>query len=81
MFNSITNDSVYLDLDLNVLVNSCLAYKLLSKNYLRLISKLFEGLYIHDKWNRFKKYPVIHLDFTELAYDTPGRLKNSLSLL
>ncbi|MFN9680911.1 MAG: AAA family ATPase, partial [Bacteroidota bacterium] len=25
--------------------------------------KLFEGLYIHDKWDWSKKYPVIKLDF------------------
>jgi hypothetical protein len=25
--------------------------------------KLFEGLYIHDKWDWTKKYPVIKLDF------------------
>ncbi|MDR3124764.1 MAG: ATP-binding protein [Endomicrobium sp.] len=41
--------------------------------------EIFEGLYIWDKWDWGKKYPVIHLDFTELAYGTPGRLKNSLS--
>ncbi|MFM7092430.1 MAG: AAA family ATPase, partial [Bacteroidota bacterium] len=27
--------------------------------------KLFEGLYIHDKWDWSKKYPVIKLDFAE----------------
>ena len=27
--------------------------------------KLFEGLYIHDKWDWTKKYPVIKLDFAE----------------
>jgi Holliday junction resolvase-like predicted endonuclease len=41
--------------------------------------ELFEGLYIYDKWDWSKKYPVIHLDFAKLAYDTPGRLENSLS--
>jgi ERCC4-type nuclease len=41
--------------------------------------EIFEGLYIYDKWDWSKQYPVIHLDFTELAYDSPERLKNSLS--
>jgi hypothetical protein len=27
--------------------------------------KLFEGLFIHDKWNWTKKYPVIKVDFAE----------------
>jgi len=27
--------------------------------------KLFEGLYIHDKWDWTRKYPVIKLDFAE----------------
>ena len=27
--------------------------------------KLFEGLYIHDKWDWSKKYPVIKFDFAE----------------
>jgi hypothetical protein len=27
--------------------------------------KLFEGLYIHDKWDWTKKYPVIKFDFAE----------------
>jgi hypothetical protein len=42
--------------------------------------QIFEGLYIYDKWDWSKKYPVIHLDFTELAaYDTSKKLENSLS--
>jgi hypothetical protein len=40
--------------------------------------EIFEGLYIWDKWDWTKKYPVIHLDFRELAYDTPGKLEGSL---
>ncbi|MDR3125139.1 MAG: ATP-binding protein [Endomicrobium sp.] len=40
--------------------------------------EIFEGLYICDKWDWTKKYPVIHLDFTELAYDTPEKLEGSL---
>ncbi|MDR2066748.1 MAG: AAA family ATPase [Endomicrobium sp.] len=40
--------------------------------------ELFEGLYIYDKWDWSKQYPVIRLDFTALAYDTPENLKRSL---
>jgi hypothetical protein len=40
--------------------------------------EIFEGLYIYDKWDWSKKNPVIHLDFTELSYDTPKKLENSL---
>jgi hypothetical protein len=36
--------------------------------------KLFEGLYIHDKWDWTKKYPVIKLDFAE------GMLKSGKDL-
>ncbi|MDR0723633.1 MAG: AAA family ATPase, partial [Endomicrobium sp.] len=40
--------------------------------------QLFEGLYIYDKWDWSKKYPVIHLDFTELDYTTSEQLELSL---
>jgi hypothetical protein len=40
--------------------------------------QIFEGLYIYDKWDWSKKYPVIHLDFTELDYTTDIELKDSL---
>ncbi|MDR2066632.1 MAG: ATP-binding protein [Endomicrobium sp.] len=40
--------------------------------------QLFEGLYIYDKWDWSKKYPVIHLDFTELDYATAEQLETSL---
>jgi hypothetical protein len=49
------------------------------KNLFKGNKEIFEELYIWDKWDWTKKYPVIHLDFAELAYDTPERLKNSLS--
>ena len=41
--------------------------------------KLFNGLFIHDKWNWEEKYPVIHLDFGELRYNTPEKLENTLN--
>jgi hypothetical protein len=40
--------------------------------------ELFEGLYIYDKWDWSKKYPVIHLDFTEIQYETDEQLEVSL---
>ena len=38
--------------------------------------KLFEGLFIHDKWNWTKKYPVIKLDFAAGG----GKNQNELDL-
>ena len=40
--------------------------------------ELFEELYIYDKWDWSKKYPVIHLDFAEIDYGNVRELKNSL---
>jgi hypothetical protein len=40
--------------------------------------KLFKGLYIYDKWDWNKKFPVIRLDFGERAYETAQTLKISL---
>ncbi|HTN37533.1 MAG TPA: AAA family ATPase [Arachidicoccus sp.] len=34
--------------------------------------ELFEGLWIHDKWNWTKTHPVIHFDFAELPYKEVG---------
>ncbi len=42
--------------------------------------ELFEGLWIYDRVE-WTTYPVIHIDFSNLNYETPERLKNSLSLL
>lgn len=39
--------------------------------------ELFKGLWIYDKIE-WKSYPVIHIDFTAIAYDTPDLLKVSL---
>ncbi|RMH55807.1 MAG: AAA family ATPase [Candidatus Hydrogenedentota bacterium] len=38
---------------------------------------LFEGLYIHDKIE-WRKHPVIKLDMTQLAYESPEGLKQAL---
>jgi hypothetical protein len=40
--------------------------------------ELFEELYIYDKWDWGKKYPVIKLDFSEIAYKSASILEISL---
>ncbi|MDR0911144.1 MAG: ATP-binding protein [Methanobrevibacter sp.] len=40
--------------------------------------QLFEGLYIYDKWDWSKSYPVLHIDLSEGGFDTLERLKTSL---
>jgi hypothetical protein len=40
--------------------------------------KLFKDLWIYDKME-WKSYPVIHIDFTNLNYETPEQLKYSLA--
>jgi hypothetical protein len=41
--------------------------------------RIFEGLYIYDKWDWSKTNPVIHLDFAEITYSTKEELKFSLN--
>ncbi|WP_067092827.1 ATP-binding protein [Methanobrevibacter curvatus] len=41
--------------------------------------KLFEGLYIQDKWDWEKNYPIIKLDLGKRSYDTSDELKLSLN--
>ncbi|KZX16997.1 putative AAA-ATPase [Methanobrevibacter cuticularis] len=40
--------------------------------------ELFKGLYIYDKWDWDKKYPIISLDFGNIVHDTPEKLEISL---
>ncbi|MDR2830853.1 MAG: ATP-binding protein [Methanobrevibacter sp.] len=40
--------------------------------------ELFKGLFIYDKWKWEEKYPVIHVDFSEISHETPETLKESL---
>ncbi|MDR1086676.1 MAG: AAA family ATPase, partial [Endomicrobium sp.] len=40
--------------------------------------RIFEELYIHEKWDWSKTNPVIHLDFAEIGYKTSNMLENSL---
>ncbi|MCP4148487.1 MAG: AAA family ATPase, partial [bacterium] len=41
--------------------------------------ELFKGLWIenHMKW---KKHPVVHLDFSSISYESPQQLKNELAI-
>jgi len=41
--------------------------------------ELFEGLYIHDKWDWTEKHPVIHLDFGSRTTTSPEQLELSLN--
>ncbi|MDR0390906.1 MAG: AAA family ATPase, partial [Planctomycetaceae bacterium] len=40
--------------------------------------ELFEGLYIYDKWDWSKKYPVIRIDWTLISHKTPAEIEESL---
>jgi hypothetical protein len=42
--------------------------------------ELFEGLYIYDKWDWNRKYPVIRIDWTRIKHETPEEIERSLSL-
>lgn len=41
--------------------------------------ELFEGLYIHDRWDWDKKYPIIRIDFAKGVLKTRDELKEKLS--
>jgi len=43
--------------------------------------ELFEGLYIHDKWDWSRRSPVIRIDWSGLNTETPELMKNSLVLM
>ncbi|MDR2643999.1 MAG: ATP-binding protein [Planctomycetaceae bacterium] len=40
--------------------------------------ELFEGLYIYDKWNWNKKYPIIRIDWTDISHETPQDIEEDL---
>jgi hypothetical protein len=40
---------------------------------------LFEGLYIYDKWDWTRQYPVIRIDWTIIQHSTPEELERDLS--
>jgi hypothetical protein len=39
---------------------------------------LFEGLYIYDKWDWTKQYPVIRIDWTQINHSTLEKMEDSL---
>ncbi|MDR1022277.1 MAG: ATP-binding protein [Prevotellaceae bacterium] len=39
---------------------------------------LFEGLFIYDKWDWTKKYPVVRIDWTCISHSSPETLRSSL---
>jgi hypothetical protein len=39
---------------------------------------LFKGLYIHDKWDWTRKYPVIRIDWTLISHATSKEIEDSL---
>jgi Holliday junction resolvase-like predicted endonuclease len=42
--------------------------------------ELFEGLYIYDKWDWNKKYPIIRIDWTLISHKTSEEIEESLPL-
>jgi hypothetical protein len=40
--------------------------------------ELFEGLYIYDKWDWTKQYPVIRIDWTCIDHSTPDIMETSM---
>ncbi|MDR0913187.1 MAG: AAA family ATPase [Methanobrevibacter sp.] len=43
--------------------------------------KLFEGLYIYDKWDWSQNYPVLKIDMSSRSVETPEIFENSLNKL
>ncbi|MDR1865696.1 MAG: AAA family ATPase, partial [Bacteroidales bacterium] len=41
--------------------------------------ELFEGLYVYDKWDWSRKFPVIRIDWTMISHTTPEVMEISLS--
>jgi len=41
--------------------------------------ELFKGLYIYDKWDWSKKFPIVHMDFAGMSYDNLNILKKSIN--
>jgi hypothetical protein len=41
--------------------------------------ELFKGLYIYDKWDWSRKYPVIRIDWTAIKHGTPEEIERDLS--
>ncbi|MDR3197350.1 MAG: ATP-binding protein [Planctomycetaceae bacterium] len=41
--------------------------------------KLFEGLYIYDKWDWSQQYPVIRIDWTLIDHSMPEKIENNIN--
>jgi hypothetical protein len=41
--------------------------------------ELFKGLWIYDRIE-WTQYPVIHIDFSKIDYETPEKLKESINM-
>jgi hypothetical protein len=39
---------------------------------------LFEGLYVYDRWDWSRKYPVIRIDWTQISHKTPEEVEKDL---
>ncbi|BBB32966.1 conserved hypothetical protein [Thermotomaculum hydrothermale] len=48
------------------------------KNIFEGNKEIFEGLYIYDRWDWDKKYPVIRIDFSEISAENSNTLKELL---
>jgi hypothetical protein len=42
--------------------------------------KLFEGLYIYDKWDWTQQYPVIRIDWTGISHSSKEEMEESMSV-
>jgi hypothetical protein len=40
--------------------------------------ELFEGLYVYDRWEWSRKYPVIRIDWTRISHKTPEEIEKDL---
>ncbi|MDR1610923.1 MAG: ATP-binding protein [Candidatus Symbiothrix sp.] len=40
--------------------------------------KLFEGLFIYDRWNWEEQYPVVRIDWTQIKHGTPEEMERSM---
>ncbi|KZX10751.1 ATP-binding protein [Methanobrevibacter filiformis] len=49
------------------------------KNFFKGNKKLFEGLYIYDKWDWNENYPIIHLDMSKIVSKDTDLLELSLA--
>jgi hypothetical protein len=41
--------------------------------------ELFDGLYVHDRWDWRRKYPVTRTDWTRISHKMPEEIEKDLS--